>query len=77
MIELNLTLMQIVLGRAHIEAVNGTVPSQLRLTSRCSPEVESSRTHFKVLGLEGQVLGLGASSPRELACPRLEDSTFF
>ena len=41
----------------------------------------SSRTHFEVLGLglglEGQVLGLGleASSPRKLACPRLEDST--
>ena len=31
------------------------------------------------LGLEGQVLGLGleASSPRKLACPRLEDSTIF
>ena len=40
-------------------------------------EVESSRTHFEVLGLEGQVLGLEVSSPRKLACPRLEDSTFF
>ena len=42
-------------------------------------EVKSSRTHFEVLGLEGQVLGLGleASSPRKLACPRLEDSTIF
>ena len=50
-------------------------------------EVESSRTslasrtHFEVLGLglEGQVHGLGleASSPRKLACPRLEDSTIF
>ena len=31
-----------------------------------SSEVESSRTHFEVLGLglEGQVLGLEASSPR-------------
>ena len=39
----------------------------------------SSRTHFEVLGLEGQVLGLGleASSPQKLACPRLEDSTIF
>ena len=39
----------------------------------------SSRTDFEVLGLEGQVLGLGleASSPRKLACPRLEDSTNF
>ena len=38
-----------------------------------------SRTHFEVLGLKGQVLGLGleASSPRKLACPRLEDSTIF
>ena len=36
------------------------------------PEVESSRTHFEVLGL-----GLEASSPRKLACPRLEDSTIF
>ena len=43
--------------------------------------MESSRTHFEVLGLglEGQVLGLGleASSPQKLACPRLEDSTIF
>ena len=41
----------------------------------------ASRTDFEVLGLglEGQVLGLGleASSPRKLACPRLEDSTIF
>ena len=41
----------------------------------------SSRTHFEVLGLglEGQVLGLGleASSPRNLASPRLEESTIF
>ena len=36
------------------------------------PEVESSRTHFEVLGL-----GLEASSPRKLPCPRLEDSTIF
>ena len=57
------------------------------------PEVESSRTslasrtssrtHFEVLGhglgLEGQVLGLGleASSPRKLACPRAEDRPIF
>ena len=38
------------------------------------PEVESSRTssrtHFEVLGLE-------ASSPRKLPCPRLENSTIF
>ena len=41
----------------------------------------ASRTHFEVLGLglEGQVLGLGleASSPRKLPCPRLEDNTSF
>ena len=39
----------------------------------------SSRAHFEVLGLdlEGQVLGLEASSPRKLACLRLEDSTIF
>ena len=39
----------------------------------------SSRTHFEVLGLEGQVLGLGleVSSPRKLTCPRLKDSTIF
>ena len=41
----------------------------------------ASRTHFEVLGLglQGQVLGLGleASSPRKLACPRLEDSSIF
>ena len=48
-----------------------------------SSEVESSRTslaskiHFEVLGLEDQVLGLEASSPRKLACPRLEDSSIF
>ena len=41
--------------------------------------MESSRTHFEVLGLglEGQVLGLEASSSRKLACPRLEDSSIF
>ena len=39
--------------------------------------MESSRTHFDVLGLEGQVLGLEASSSRKLSCPRLEDSTSF
>ena len=33
-------------------------------------EVESSRTHFEVLGLE-------ASSPRKLACPWLENSSIF
>ena len=51
----------------------------------CRPEVESSRTflvsrtHFEVLGFEGQVLGFGleASSPRTLSCPRLENSTCF
>ena len=32
----------------------------------------ASRTDFEVLGL-----GLEASSPRKLACPRLEDSTIF
>ena len=32
----------------------------------------SSRTHFEVLGL-----GLEASSPRKVACPRLEDSSIF
>ena len=51
------------------------------LSTVCEAKVESSRTHFEVLGLglEGQVLGLGleASSPRKLACPRLEDSTIF
>ena len=42
-------------------------------------ELESSTTHFEVLDLEGQVLGLGleAWSPRKLLCPRLEDSTIF
>ena len=49
-------------------------------SSRASlASMTSSRTHFEVLGLEGQVLGLGleASSPRKLASPRLEDSTIF
>ena len=46
--------------------------------SMYASEVESSRTslalrtHFEVLGL-----GLEASSPQKLACPRLEDSTIF
>ena len=35
----------------------------------------ASRTHFEFLGLEGQVLGLEASSSRKLPCPRLEDSS--
>ena len=34
--------------------------------------MESSRTHFEVLGL-----GLEASRPWKLACPRLEDSLLF
>ena len=42
-----------------------------------APDVESSRTHFEVLRLEGQVLGLEASNPRKLPCPRFEDSTIF
>ena len=52
------------------------------LSNLCWSEVESSRTSlasrtssrtdFEVLGL-----GLEASSPRKLACPRLEDSTIF
>ena len=33
-------------------------------------EVESSRTHFKVLGLE-------ASRPEKLPCSRVENSTIF
>ena len=33
-------------------------------------EVESSRTHFEVLGLE-------ISSVRKMPCPRLEDSSIF
>ena len=33
-------------------------------------EVESSMTHFEVLGLE-------ASSPQKFPCPRLEDSSIF
>ena len=36
----------------------------------------ASRTHFEILGLEIQVLGLEGSSPQKLHCPRLEDSTF-
>ena len=42
-------------------------------------EVKDSRTHFEVLGLgfEGQGLGLEASSPRKIFCPRLKDSTIF
>ena len=56
--------------------ITGVESSRTSLASRTS-----SRTDFEVLGLglEGQVLGLGleASSPRKLACPRLEDSTIF
>ena len=33
-------------------------------------EVESLKTHFEVLGLE-------ASSPQKLPCPRFEDSSIF
>ena len=75
-----------------VGATNGSFLA-VPLATACAPpilvysksEVESattslaSRTHFEVLGLglEGQVLGLWASSSRKLACPRLEDSTFF
>ena len=37
-------------------------------------EMESSRTHFEVLSLKSQVLGLEASSPRKLPCSLFEDS---
>ena len=49
-------------------------PAQDLITfvSMTQPEVESSRTHFEILGL-----GLEVSSPRKLPCPRLEDSTIF
>ena len=38
------------------------------------PEVESSRTSLRT---DFEVLGLEASSPQKLACPRLEDSSIF
>ena len=75
-----------------VEKVSSGITNALFVTFNwLLPEVESSRTSlasrtssrtdFEVLGLglEGQVLGLGleASSPRKLACPRLEDSTIF
>ena len=64
-----------VLGNSMTQ-VSEVESSRTSLASRTS-----SRTDFEVLGLglEGQVLGLGleASSPRKLACPRLEDSTIF
>ena len=57
------------------------IPIALLLEVESSRTSLASRTHFEVLGLglEGQVLGLGleASSPRKLACSRLEDSTIF
>ena len=43
--------------------------------------MESSRTHFDVLGprklTHFEVLGLEASSPQKLPCPRLENSSIF
>ena len=55
--------------------------TDLKLEVESSRTFLASRTHFEVLGLilEGQVLGLGleASSPQKLPCPRLEDSTVF
>ena len=70
---------------------SGLIQKRLKIRKKYFTEVESSRTSlasrtssrtdFEVLGLglEGQVLGLGleVSSPRKLACPRLEDSTIF
>ena len=42
-------------------------------------DVKSSRIHceFFGLGFEGQALGLEDSSPRNLPCSRLKDSTIF
>ena len=51
---------------------------KITILNHRTSEVESSRTslasrtHFEVLGL-----GLEASSPQKLPCPRLEDSTIF
>ena len=66
----------------------GTLERQYTITPRGRllfmgrlAEVESSRTHFEVLGLglKGPIVGLGleASSSRKLPCPRLEDSAIF
>ena len=44
----------------------------MQVQSGLAPEVESSRTHFEVVGL-----GIEASSSRKLPCPRLEGSTIF
>ena len=40
--------------------------------AKLAPEVDSSRTHFEILGL-----GLKASSPRKFPSPWLKDSTIF
>ena len=68
--------MQKLFVRPFFDYLSEVESSRTSLASRTS-----SRTDFEVLGLglEGQVLGLGleASSPRKLACPRLEDSTIF
>ena len=50
-----------------------------KLMSCLTPEVESSRTQFEVLGLEDLVLGVGleACKSSKMPCPRLEDKTIF
>ena len=56
---------------------------KFQMFSILTPEVESSRTHFEVLGLglglEGQVLGLGleASSPRKLGLSSARGQQYF
>ena len=62
--------LQFLLGRAQNVIV-------IKKTTVIKADVESSRTHFEVFGLEGQVLGLEVSSTRKLPCPLLEDSTIF
>ena len=61
----------------HLEALNVSLCNKQRWRPR--GRSWAWRTDFEVLGLEGQVLGLGleASSPGKLACPRLEDSSIF
>ena len=63
----------------HAPRIGLTIALEAGRPACLDPEVEFSRKHFEILslGLEGQVLDLEGSSPRNLPCSRLENSTIF
>ena len=65
MLWMTITILQYYTFLTYYKSSNKLLDSFVALCVMRRPEVESSRTKFEILGLEGQVLGLEASSPRK------------